>query len=85
MELIRLSIFSQYKNLRGLQIYFDGQENTHLLIGNNGSGKSSILEAISSIFNTLYDNSKNTFEFDFNIVYKIDGKKISLTQKNNKP
>lgn len=84
MELIRLSIFSQYKNLRGLQIYFDGQENTHLLIGNNGSGKSSILEAISSIFNTLYDNSKNTFEFDFNIVYKIDGKKISLTQKNNK-
>lgn len=83
MELINLSILSQYKNLQNLKIKFDCRENTHVLIGNNGSGKSSILEALSSIFNTLYDNSKNTFEFDFNIVYRINGKKISLTQKNN--
>lgn len=83
MELFNLSILSQYKNLKNLKIKFDCRENTHVLIGNNGSGKSSILEALSSIFNTLYDNSKNSFEFDFNIVYSIDGKKISLTQKDN--
>lgn len=83
MELINLSIFSQYKNLQDLKIKFDHSENTHVLIGNNGSGKSSILEALSSIFNTLYDNSKTVFEFDFNLVYRIDGKKISLTQKDN--
>lgn len=83
MELINLSVLSSYKNLQNINIKFDPKESTYVLIGNNGSGKSSVLEALSSIFSTLYDYTKTEFEFDFNLVYKINGKKISLTQKNN--
>ena len=54
MRLIELKINSDYKNLKGLKLRFNPQNNTYVIIGNNGSGKSSILEAISSIFSSLW-------------------------------
>lgn len=82
MILKRLQIFSDFKNLRGLTVNFKKEQDTFVLIGNNGSGKSSILEALSSIFNALYADGEPVFEFDFAIVYERDGSKVSITRKN---
>ena len=48
MRLIELKITSDFKNLKGLKVSFEPSNNTYVIIGNNGSGKSSILEAIIS-------------------------------------
>ena len=47
------------KNFRGideLEVPFDEEKNIHLLIGENGCGKTSILEAIDYLFNNDYNN-----------------------------
>lgn len=70
MRLIGLQINSEYRNLDGLDVYFDASTNTHILIGNNGSGKSSILEAISSIFSNLFYGIPVKPEFDYFLEYE---------------
>lgn len=44
IELTKLKILSDFKNLKDLDINFKQGLDTYVLIGNNGSGKSSILE-----------------------------------------
>lgn len=78
MRLIGLQIFSEYRNLDGLDMYFDTSTNTHILIGNNGSGKSSILEAISSIFSNLFYGIPNPPEFDYLLEYEKDGHNVRI-------
>ena len=53
MQLKKIYI-EQYKNLNQLDIDFSDNENVSVIIGNNGSGKSNIVEAISGIFGGLY-------------------------------
>ena len=43
IELTRLKIISDFKNLKGLDINFKQGLDTYVLIGNNGSGKSSMM------------------------------------------
>lgn len=85
MNLLEFEVKSAYRNLEGLKIKFDKNWSTYVIIGTNGSGKSNILEALSSVFNTLYyDNSRN-FEFSFYLKYKILSKTILLIyDKNNR-
>lgn len=78
MELLKLKIESPYRNLEGLEISFKEAINTYVLIGNNGSGKSSILEALSSIFFVLFYGVESSFEFGFTLAYKIEGSKVNL-------
>lgn len=78
MELLKLKIESPFRNLEGLEITFKETINTYVLIGNNGSGKSSILEALSSIFSILYYGTEDAFEFGFTLAYKIEGRKVNL-------
>ena len=48
------------------------------LIGNNGSGKSNLLEALSLIFRSLYKKSESVF-FDYTIEYTIkENKNIKI-------
>ena len=54
MKLISLKILSDFRNLNGLKLTFNAQTKTYVFIGNNGAGKSSLLEAVSSIFYSLY-------------------------------
>ena len=49
MRLKRLWI-DGFKNLNDFEIDFNDKEGITVLIGNNGSGKSNVLEAISAIF-----------------------------------
>ena len=81
IELTKLKILSDFKNLKDLDINFKQGLDTYVLIGNNGSGKSSILEALSYIFGWLY-NPEGTISFDFGLNYKIDGDRIVVSQRN---
>jgi len=68
-----------YKNLDFEMTFPD--DGVAVLIGNNGSGKSNVLEAISLVFGYYYDSnliSKPNFEYV--IRYEKDGQNISLTQ-----
>lgn len=64
-----------FKNLNGFDMSFEGNDGITVIIGNNGSGKSNILEAISAIFAGLYrpSDSKRKPGFDYKIEYEIRG------------
>lgn len=70
MKIKEIHIRSNFRNLNGLELKFDSAHSTNIIIGNNGAGKSNILEAFSSIFRTLYYADKPEFEFDFSLRYQ---------------
>ena len=69
MRILYLKIGSRYKNLEGVEINFDSVENTTVIVGQNGTGKSNIFEAIVHIFKQLDDG--NAPRFSYVIEYKI--------------
>jgi predicted ATP-dependent endonuclease of OLD family len=83
MRILELKIMSDYRNLMDIDLKFDKQFNTNVIIGNNGSGKSNILEAISSVFMNLYSGKPN-FEFSFYLRYEIDGNTICIRYLKDK-
>lgn len=70
MKFISLKIKSEFRNLEGLRLSLSEKNDTYVLIGNNGTGKTNILEALSSVFYSLL--FKETFEFSFVLLYKLD-------------
>lgn len=78
MKLKCLKIKSPFRNLSGLVLDFNQKAKTYVLIGNNGAGKSSLLEALSSIFNALYAGENGRFEFDFELTYEIEGMTVEI-------
>lgn len=77
MNISKLEI-SGYKNLN---IRLEHEAKVISLIGNNGSGKSNLLEALSQIFKNLYSSQKTTF--DYQIEYTIDNNsKVKIVNKN---
>jgi energy-coupling factor transporter ATP-binding protein EcfA2 len=80
-------LINGFKNLNDFEIDFTGNNGTTLLIGNNGSGKSNVLEAVSAIFTGLFKLStpqrKPTFEY--NIEYELNeiDYQIILKKKSN--
>jgi predicted ATP-dependent endonuclease of OLD family len=81
MRLQKLKIINRFKNLENFEIDFSTKDNITVLIGNNGSGKSNILEAISSIFAGLYDSKYNP-SFNYEIAYQKDVYSISIVFDN---
>lgn len=67
MKLLSVYI-DNYKNLSG-EYNFTSQDGYIALIGENGSGKSNLLEAISLIFHGIFD--KKEIPFDYTIKYQI--------------
>lgn len=82
MRLQKLHI-AGYKNLKDLTIDFSSFNGTSLLIGNNGTGKSNILEAISIIFACLYKNRYKRPSFDYDLLYEIGGHTIDISFHEN--
>ncbi|QGM80267.1 ATP-dependent nuclease [Otariodibacter oris] len=69
MKLNKLKIKTHFKNLKDFEIDFSDKEGITVLIGNNGSGKSNILEAISSVFAGLYNKIYNpSFEYELSYI-----------------
>ena len=73
-----------FKNLQGFEIDFDEGELSTVLIGENGTGKSNVIEALVTIFRDL-DLEART-EFAYAIAYQCHGCRIeidnALTGKN---
>ncbi len=78
MKLKKLWI-NGYKNLNDFELNFADNDSVTVLIGNNGSGKSNVLEAISKILIKLYSRNYKV-EFDYSLEYEIDDKNISIKQ-----
>lgn len=79
MQLLSLDI-QGYKNFNDFKISFKDREKITVLIGNNGSGKSNLLEAVSSIFAGLYKNRtpKRKPQFNYTINYIIGKNDIKI-------
>ena len=84
MKLLNLKILSDFRNLNGVELKFNAKSNTYVLIGNNGAGKSSLLEAISSIFNSLFSGGNPVFEFCFTFSYLYEGHRVTIANKPGK-
>ena len=65
-------IIKNYKNLKDVEINFP-DSNIIAFIGNNGSGKSNILENIAHTFSVAKDfNNRNDIDYIFDYIYQID-------------
>ncbi|MDD4575163.1 MAG: AAA family ATPase [Bacteroidales bacterium] len=78
IALIELHIKSRFKNLEDLHIDFAKNDGVTVFIGNNGSGKSNIIEALSSIFAGLYNHDMNPV-FSYELKYKKDNNDILIS------
>lgn len=68
-----------YKNLNKLEVSFDNNSTVNALIGNNGSGKSNVIEALTKVFTSVYNDS--TVDFIYEIHYMIADNEIILSNK----
>lgn len=72
-----------YKNLKDFSLDFEKGNGLSILIGNNGSGKSNVLEAISGIFHDLFLwKSKRKITCDYTLEYILDDGTYKLQRKN---
>ncbi|HEX3020448.1 MAG TPA: AAA family ATPase [Chitinispirillaceae bacterium] len=85
MRINRLTI-QEFRNLKDFEITFTSQSvnadgnlqpfKSHAVIGQNGSGKSNLLEAIITIFRDL--DLKNKAEFGYSLEYEVRGHTIQV-------
>lgn len=73
-----------FKNLKQLTADFDESRLTTVVIGQNGAGKSNLIEAIISIFRWV-DLRRNEPRFHYRLDYRIDGAKVSLSNLPDEP
>ena len=77
MKLKRV-IIKNYKNLKDVEINFP-DSNIIAFIGNNGSGKSNILENIVHTFSVAKDfNNRNDINYIFDYIYQIDSNEYRI-------
>lgn len=69
MRLDKVSI-DGFKNLRDLELDFDERQLTTVLIGQNGAGKSNLIEAITQVFRWV-DLRRNEPRFRYRVTYRI--------------
>lgn len=69
----------EYKNIKDQTFDFSNNTGYIALIGLNGSGKSNLLEAISLIFDDLYDIQHTEQVNGFTITYEIEGASYTYT------
>lgn len=73
-----------FKNLKQLTADFDESRLTTVVIGQNGAGKSNLIEAIISIFRWV-DLRRNEPRFHYRLDYRIDSVKVSLSNLPDEP
>jgi predicted ATPase len=93
LQLQRL-VIPQFKNLRGMEINFSAYAQderldnlprrlrSHAIIGQNGTGKSNLIEALITIFRDIDLNREAAF--DYELVYAIRGHQVRLLAQAQK-
>lgn len=81
MKLVYIKV-DGYKNLNKFELNFEKPSSIAAIIGNNGSGKSNLLEAIAIIFSSIKVNEEVPFIFD--IEYYEGDEKYRLSNENGK-
>ena len=79
-----------YKNLHNVEFFFEEGSTVNAIIGNNGSGKSNVLEALTIIFAAKYNYEPVSFTFDIiyainDSEYRISNREGDIFLKGNKP
>jgi len=77
---------SEYKNLKDFSLVFVGDNFVDIFVGKNGSGKSNFFEATIEIFRHIveFDRDKATCDFNYRIVFEINGKSTEIGWNTNK-
>ena len=70
-----------FKNLRDLRIDFDRKSPYTVLVGENGAGKSNLLEAVTLIFKAL--DLQTQAPFDFSLRYRCRAHDIRIVATKN--
>ena len=83
MRLDQLSIRG-FKNLRDVDIDFDADKLETVVIGQNGTGKSNVIEAIATIFRDLAD-PKHSTPFAYRLEYSCKGHDVVVDHRHADP
>jgi ABC-type cobalamin/Fe3+-siderophores transport system ATPase subunit len=83
IKLKTFEIKTPFKNLDSLKLDFEKTNGVTVLIGNNGSGKSNVIEALSSVFAGLYDHALDP-TFSYEITYEKDDSPITISYDHSK-
>jgi predicted ATPase len=70
-----------WHNLRDVKVDFDETRLTTVLIGQNGTGKSNLLEAITYVFRNA-DLNVEPPPFSFEVAYRIDNSAVTIAGKS---
>lgn len=82
MKLKRLYI-QRYKNLVNLDVNLEKGDGLAIIVGNNGSGKSNLLEVISGIFHDLYKGkTSRKIKSDYSLGYEFNDIGCKLEQRD---
>ncbi len=78
---IRKLYVDGFRNIKKFSMDFERTQGLTILIGNNGTGKSNVLEIISAIFSYLYYGKKINFQFE--IEYELNGDVIEIRKNDS--
>ena len=71
-----------FKNLRDIRVHFDRESPYTVLVGENGSGKSNLLEALALIFRNLDLDEEAPFSYE--LKYRCSNHDVAVLAKENR-
>lgn len=84
MRLLRVFI-DGYRNLRNIEVTFDKVNLTTVIIGENGSGKSNLIEAIAEVFRAYDFGEQEQIRFTYELVYEAQLFDVCLSNRIGSP
>lgn len=78
MRIKRLKL-PDFKNLKNFEINFDESQPTTVILGQNGSGKSNLIEALVEIFRDLENSEASIFSYE--ITYLCHNRQVEVTNE----
>ena len=82
MKLLRLTV-DKFKNLNNLQIEFDTDFDTFVMLGGNGTGKSNLIEALVAIFADV--DLRRAPAFTYQLEYECRRQTVIISGKLGNP
>lgn len=80
MRLLRVYI-DGYRNLKSVEVNFDTDSLTTVVIGENGSGKSNLIEAIVEVFRAYDFGEHGNLKFGYEISFETSGYDVLLSNR----